>query len=137
MSRWQAGSHGTTFGGNPVSAAAAAATVEALTPIVPNVPALSEHAFSKLNELKDRHGVVGDVRGLGLMIGVELVKPGTNEPDPDAFGHIAAEALQRGLLILDCGPDGNVIRFIPPLVVTTEELDRGIAILDEALATYK
>ena len=137
MSRWQAGSHGTTFGGNPVSAAAAAATVEAMGTVLPDVPALSEHAFARLNELKDKHGVVGDVRGLGLMIGVELVKPGTNEPDPEAYSHIAAAALERGLLILDCGPDGNVIRFIPPLIVTTEELDRGIDILDEALGSYK
>ncbi|MDH3729751.1 MAG: aminotransferase class III-fold pyridoxal phosphate-dependent enzyme [Acidimicrobiia bacterium] len=137
IGRWAMGSHGTTFGGNPISAAAAAATVEALRGVIPEVPALSEQAFTKLNGLKDKHAVVGDVRGLGLMIGVELVKPGTNEPDPEAFGHVATAARERGLLILDCGPDGNVIRFIPPLVVTPDELDRGIDILDEALGTYR
>jgi 4-aminobutyrate aminotransferase len=137
MSRWTTGSHGTTFGGNPVSAAAAAATVEALGGVIPQVPALSEHAFRRLGELADRHPVVGDVRGLGLMIGIELVKPGTNEPDPEAFGHVAAIAAEHGLLILDCGPDGNVIRFIPPLIVTMEELDRGIDILDDALGSYR
>jgi 4-aminobutyrate aminotransferase len=135
ISQWAMGSHGTTFGGNPVSAAAAAATVEALGGVLPQVPGLSEHAFARLNKLKDKHPVIGDVRGLGLMIGVELVKPGTNEPDLEAFGKLATAARERGLLILDCGPDGNVIRFIPPLIVSTEELDRGIDILDEALAT--
>jgi 4-aminobutyrate aminotransferase len=137
ISRWTMGSHGTTFGGNPVSAAAAAATVEALGGVVPQVPGLSEHAFARLNELKGKHPVIGDVRGLGLMIGVELVKPGTIEPDPDAYGHVAAAALEKGLLILDCGPDNNVIRFIPPLIITIDELDRGIDILDEALASYR
>jgi 4-aminobutyrate aminotransferase len=137
ISRWAMGSHGTTFGGNPVSAAAAAATVEALGEVMPNVPALSEHAFRRLEELQTEHPVIGNVRGLGLMIGVELVKPGTNEPDPDAFGHVAANALDKGMLILDCGPDSNVIRFIPPLIVTIEELDRGIDILGEAIAGYR
>ena len=136
ISRWVTGSHGTTFGGNPVSAAAAAATVEALAGVLPNVPALSEHAFRRFGELKEKHPVIGDVRGLGLMIGIELVKPGTNEPDTEAFGHIAKTALDRGLLILDCGPDSNVIRFIPPLIVTIDELDKGIDILESALGAY-
>jgi 4-aminobutyrate aminotransferase/(S)-3-amino-2-methylpropionate transaminase len=71
------------------------------------------------------------------MIGVELVKAGTNRPDPDAFPFLAQHTRDNGLLILDCGPNGNVIRFIPPLCVTTEELDQGIDIIDAALAAYE
>jgi 4-aminobutyrate aminotransferase len=131
-----AGSHGTTFGGNPVSCAASAANVDALRKVIPGVNRLSEHAFSRWNEIKDRHRMVGDVRGLGLMIGIELVTEG-NEPDIDAFGAIGQYAFDAGMFILNCSPDGNVIRFIPPLNVSDEDLDRGIDILDDAIAKYE
>jgi 4-aminobutyrate aminotransferase len=131
-----AGSHGTTFGGNPVSCAASAANVDALRKVIPGVNRLSEHAFSRWNEIKDRHRIVGDVRGLGLMIGIELVTQG-NEPDIEAFGAIGQYAFEAGMFILNCSPDGNVIRFIPPLNVSDEDLDRGIDILDDAIAKYE
>jgi 4-aminobutyrate aminotransferase len=131
-----AGSHGTTFGGNPVSCAASAANVDALRSVIPGVDRLSEHAFSRWNEIKDRHRIVGDVRGLGLMIGVELVTEG-NEPDIEAFGAIGQYAFDAGMFILNCSPDGNVIRFIPPLNVSVEDLDRGIDILADAIAKYE
>lgn len=134
---WEPGSHGTTFGGNPVACAAAAANVDVLAELIPNTPALSERAFARFHELQAKHPTIGDVRGLGLMIGVELVKPGGNEPDPNAFGHLAEYARGERLLILDCGPHGNVIRFIPPLCVTAEELDVAIDILDRALTDYE
>ncbi|MGI9666133.1 MAG: aminotransferase class III-fold pyridoxal phosphate-dependent enzyme [Acidimicrobiia bacterium] len=136
LDQWTPGSHGTTFGGNPVSCAASAATVAELRKVVPGVPALSEHAFARWNALKDRHATIGDVRGLGLMIGIELVDGG-NTPNPAAWDAINNHALDAGLLILNCGPDGNVIRFIPPLNVTTEELDQGIDILAEGIAAYE
>jgi 4-aminobutyrate aminotransferase len=135
--RWTPGSHGTTFGGNPVACAAAAANMDVLAGLIPNTPALSEHAFARFNEMKNRHRTIGDVRGLGLMIGVELVKPGTNTPDPDAFPFLAKHTREHGLLILDCGPNGNVIRFIPPLCVTAAELDQGLDIIDAALTAYE
>ena len=135
--RWAPGSHGTTFGGNPVACAAAAANMGALAELIPGTPALSERAFGRFAELQGRHPTIGDVRGLGLMIGVELVKAGTNRPDPDAFPFLAQHTRDNRLLILDCGPNGNVIRFIPPLCVTTEELDQGIDIIDAALAAYE
>jgi 4-aminobutyrate aminotransferase len=131
-----AGSHGTTFGGNPVSCAASAANVDALRSVVPGVNRLSEHAFSRWNEIKDRHRIVGDVRGLGLMIGIELVTEG-NEPDIEAFGAIGQYAFDAGMFILNCSPDGNVIRFVPPLNVSDEDLDRGIDILEDAIAKYE
>lgn len=135
--RWAPGSHGTTFGGNPVACAAAAANMDVLADLIPNTPALSEQAFARFNEMKERHPTIGDVRGLGLMIGVELTKPGTNTPDPDAFPFLAKHTREHGLLILDCGPNGNVIRFIPPLCVTSAELDQGIDIIDAALTAYE
>ncbi len=133
LAKWPRGSHGTTFGGNPISCAAAAATIEALADVIPQVPKLSTHAFERWEELQLRHRAIGDVRGLGLMIGVELVGDDGHEPDADAFAHISAFAKQEGMLILPCGPDGNIIRFIPPLTVSTEDLDLGIDILDRAL----
>ena len=133
---WPAGSHGTTFGGNPVSCAASGANVDALREVIPGVGQLSEHAFSRWNEIKDRHRTVGDVRGLGLMIGIEMVTEG-NEPDIEAFGSIGRYAFDAGMFILNCSPDGNVIRFIPPLNVSEEDLDRGIDILEDAIAKYE
>jgi 4-aminobutyrate aminotransferase len=131
------GSHGTTFGGNPVACAAAAATVDVLGEMLPRVPALSKHSFQRFAEMKAKHPTIGDVRGLGLMIGIELVKPGGNTPDPDAYTFLAKHAREHRLLILDCGPDANVIRFIPPLCVTDQELDQGIDALEGAIAAYE
>ncbi len=79
---------------------------------------------------------MGDVRGLGLMIGVELVTE-DRSPDPAAFAAVASYAIESGLVILDCGPDGNIIRFIPPLNVSIDDLDAGIDILDDALGAYE
>ncbi len=137
MSRWPTGSHGTTFGGNPVACAAAAATVDVLAGMLPGVGKLSEHAFKRFRAMKEKHPTIGDVRGLGLMIGIELVKPGGNEPDPDAYTFLATHARENRMLILDCGPYANVIRFIPPLCVSMAELDQGIDILESAISAYE
>jgi len=134
---WPTGAHGTTFGGNPVACAAAAANVDALAGMIPGVPALGAHAFARFAELKGRHATIGDVRGLGLMVGVELVQPGGNTPDPQAFPFLARYAREHGLFLIDCGPDANVIRFVPPLCVTVAELDMGIDIIDRGLAEYE
>ena len=136
LDAWPPGSHGTTFGGNPVACAAAAANMDVLAELIPGTTALSEHAFGRLEELAKRHATVGEVRGLGLMIGIELVADG-NRPDPEAFAFLAEHTRQNRLLILDCGPYGNVIRFIPPLCVTIEELDQGIDAIDAALTAYE
>jgi len=134
---WGPGSHGTTFGGNPVACAAAAANMDALAEFIPGTGDLSKHAFGRFDELATRHDTIGDVRGVGLMIGIELVKPGGNEPDPEAWPFLSEYARNEKLLILECGPYGNVIRFIPPLCVTTEELDLAIDILDRGLTEYE
>lgn len=137
LDKWRPGSHGTTFGGNPVACAAAAANMDALAELIPGTAALSKQAFERFHEMAARHETVGDVRGLGLMIGIELVKPGGNEPDPDAWTFLSEYARNEHLLILECGPHGNVIRFIPPLCVTPEELDQAIDILDRGLTAYE
>ncbi|MEN8113364.1 MAG: aminotransferase class III-fold pyridoxal phosphate-dependent enzyme [Actinomycetota bacterium] len=136
FAKWEPGSHGTTFGGNPVSCAAAAAVVDELHNVIPGIAERSDLAFTRLGDLQERHRIVGDVRGLGLMIGIELVKD-DREPDPEAFSAISKHAESEGLFILNCGPDGNVIRFIPPLNVSLDDLEAGIDILDRAITAYE
>lgn len=135
---WPVGSHGTTYGGNPVSAAAAAATIDAMEPLLPHARDLSKRAFEGFAQLAERHETIGDVRGLGLMIGIELVTdPETRAPDAQAFRHVQSYVLDRELIIIDCGPDGNVIRFIPPLITTTDELDWAIGLIEEGLVSWE
>ncbi|MBT8213835.1 MAG: aminotransferase class III-fold pyridoxal phosphate-dependent enzyme, partial [Acidimicrobiia bacterium] len=136
FSQWPAGSHGTTYGGNPISCAASAATIDGLTEVLPGVAARSEHSFARFAEMKKTHSVIGDIRGLGLMIGVELVDENL-DADPAAIGHVKSVGLEEGLFILDCGPKENVIRFLPPLNVSMEDLDRGLDIIDRALSSYE
>ena len=136
FSKFPPGSHGTTFGGNPVSCAAAAAVVDGLHDVIPGIAERSDLAFTRLGDLQERHRTIGDVRGLGLMIGIELVKDG-REPDTEAWGTISRKAEDLGLFILNCGPDNNVIRFIPPLNVSLDDLEAGIDILDRAITAYE
>ena len=124
------GGLGGTYGGNPVACAAALATLDAMAAM--DLPARAR-AFEtavvpKLQALTDT-GVIGDVRGRGAMLAIEIVKPGTNEPDPVLTKAIAAEAFKRGVILLTCGSYGNIIRLLPPLVISDELLDEGIAVL--------
>jgi len=138
MDRWPAGSHGTTFGGNPVSCAAAGAVIDAMGELLPHARELSAHAFERLEKLRVAHDTIGEVRGLGLMIGIELVKDReTREPDADAMVFLAQYGLEHELIIISCGPDGNVIRFIPALITSMEELDQAIDTMDAGLSVYE
>ncbi len=137
MDSWPPGSHGTTFGGNPVSCAAAIGTIEGLTDVVPQVPKLSDHAFGRFRELQETHPTIGDVRGMGLMIGVELVAEDGHTPSKAAIDAVRRTCKERQMLLLPCGPDENVIRFIPPLNVSVEELDEGIDKIDDALHQWE
>ncbi len=135
---WPVGAHGTTFGGNPVATAAAVAVVDTMEELLPHARDMSIHAFDRYHELAERHATIGDVRGLGLMIGVEMVKDReSREPDRDALHHVMRYAFERDLIIIPCGPDGNVLRFIPPLVTTAEELDWAIDLIDEGLTSWE
>jgi 4-aminobutyrate aminotransferase len=135
---WPRGAHGTTFGGNPVAAAASVAVMETIDGLLPHARDLSKHAFDLLGEVAERHPTVGDLRGLGLMIGLELVTdPESRTPDTDAFEYLKAYVQERELIIIACGPDHNVIRFVPPLITTTDELDWAVDLLDQGLTSWE
>jgi 4-aminobutyrate aminotransferase len=138
IDQWPVGAHGTTFGGNPVACAAAAKVIDVMEPLLPHARDLSKRAFERFDGLKARHETIGDVRGLGLMIGVELVSDrATRTPDPGAMDFIASYGVAHELIVISCGPDGNIIRFIPPLTATMDELDAAIDVIDGALAAYE
>ncbi len=130
---WPPGAHASTFGGNPVSCAAAIATIGLLREsLVKNAAEVGEHLLAGLRALKDKHPIIGDVRGKGLMIGVELVRDRvTKERATTERNAVVDEAFHRGMLILGAGR--NAIRFSPPLVLSKSQADTAIRIFDESL----
>jgi 4-aminobutyrate aminotransferase len=134
---WIPGSHASTFGGNPISCQAALATIDLLQEaLIQNAAALGEYILGQLRELQKRFPLIGDVRGRGLMIGVELVKdPVTKEKAIEERNKIIQACFEKGLLILGCGE--NVIRLIPPLIITRNEADTALTILEEVLQKVK
>lgn len=134
---WIPGSHASTFGGNPVSCQAALTTIELLRGgLVQNAASLGEYILGQLRELQKRFPLIGDVRGKGLMIGVELVKdPVTKEKAIEERGRLIQACFEKGLLILGCGE--NVIRLIPPLTITKEEADTALTIFEEVLGKVR
>ena len=133
LMQWPPGAHASTFGGNPVSCAAALATITLLKEqLVANAAAVGAHLLSGLKDLMGKHRLIGDVRGRGLMIGVELVRDRTTkERADDERDAVVNAAFGRGLLILGAGK--NAVRFSPPLVLTRAEADTAVRIFDEAL----
>jgi 4-aminobutyrate aminotransferase len=131
---WPPGTHASTFGGNPVSCAAALATIKLLKEqLMANAAAVGAHLMAGLKALVDKHRLIGDVRGRGLMVGVELVRDRkTKERAGEERNAVVTAAFNRGLLILGAGK--NAIRFSPPLVLTREQADTAIRIFDEALS---
>jgi 4-aminobutyrate aminotransferase len=130
---WPPGAHASTFGGNPVSCAAALATIKLLKDtLVKNAADVGAHLMSGLRSLMDKHSLIGDVRGRGLMVGVELVRDRqTKERATSERDEVVTAAFNRGLLILGAGK--NAVRFSPPLVLTRDEADTAVRIFDEAL----
>jgi 4-aminobutyrate aminotransferase/(S)-3-amino-2-methylpropionate transaminase len=126
------GGLGGTFGGNPLSCAAAIAVLDAVSDeeFLAQARALGETLRGRLDEIAARSPEIGEVRGLGPMLAFEFV-----ERTPERAQAVVAAALERGLIILTCGLYGNVIRLLPPLTITADELDAGLAILEDALAT--
>jgi 4-aminobutyrate aminotransferase len=131
--RWNDGGHGTTFGGNPVSAAAALATLKLLDGgLTKNAADVGGYLIERCRETLARHLCVGDIRGLGLMIGLDVVKDrSSRKPDPDTRLRIIQEAFRRGLVLIGCGK--STIRLAPPLVVDREDCDIAVRILDESM----
>jgi 4-aminobutyrate aminotransferase len=131
--RWTSGAHGSTFGGNPVSVAAALATLRLLEGgLVENAAAIGGFLLETLRKRMAGHSRVGDVRGLGLMIGVEIVKDRqSREPAPELRETILEEAFRRGLLLLGCGK--STIRLAPPLVIDRTDAELAAGILEESI----
>jgi len=130
---WEIGTHGNTYGGNPVSCVAALATIDLVEKqFMQNAKEVGEYAMEALEEIKARHPSIGDVRGKGLMIGVELVKDReTKEPAKQLIDRLVDLAYERGLLTLSCGQ--SVIRIAPPLAITKTEMDEGLRLFEDAL----
>jgi 4-aminobutyrate aminotransferase len=138
MDRLPPGSHGGTYGGNVVACAAAMATLDVIEQegLAANARERGEQLLAGLRALAASHPSMGDVRGLGLMVAVEFVKPAEGDgrvPDTDLAKRVQAECFARRLLVLTAGTSVNVIRIIPPLVTTAEEVDRALGIIAEAL----
>ena len=134
---WKPGSHASTFGGNPVCVAASLATIELLErELIENADRIGAHVMERMRDWPRRFPVVGEVRGLGLMIGFELVyNQQTKERAPELRDRIVSMAFERGLLILGCGP--NSIRLCPPLVITQDQADWAIDTLEECLKSLE
>ena len=130
---WNDGGHGSTFGGNPVSAAAALVTLKLLEEgLIENAATVGRYLIDRCRERLGRHACVGDIRGLGLMIGLDIVKDrSTREPSPELRLRIIQEAFRRGLILIGCGK--STIRLAPPLIVDTEDADIAVGVLDESM----
>ena len=133
MMSWPPGAHASTFGGNPVACAASMATIKLIREqLMTNAADVGAHLFSGMKELMKKHALIGDVRGRGLMIGVELVRDRhTKERATTERDRVVRECFTRGLLVLGAGQ--NAIRLSPPLVLTRDQADTAVRILDEAL----
>lgn len=136
MDSAHAGGLGGTYGGNPVACAAAIAVFEQIESrgLLAEAGRIERTLVPLLRELQAKHPVIGDVRGIGAMIAIEFVDPETHEPDAATVSRVAAAAAQQGVLVLTAGTYGNVIRFLPPLVISDELLRDAVAVLDAALS---
>jgi 4-aminobutyrate aminotransferase len=128
LAGWPTGAHGSTFGGNPVACAAALATLDVFDDegLYDRTSRLGERALDTLRDAVGNDPAVRDIRGLGLMIGVELV-------DGAAADAVGARCLADGTIVLTCGPAGNVLRLVPPLTISEAELDQGLATVVAAI----
>ncbi len=134
MEKWIPGSHGGTYGGNAVSCAAAAATIRVIREekLVENSARMGEYLLAGLRLIQQRYEGIGDVRGLGLMVAAEFTTA-QGKPDTNTAKAVRVKCLERGLMLLTCGPYGNVVRWIPPLIVTQEQIDEALEIFEGAL----
>ncbi|MBN1266171.1 MAG: aspartate aminotransferase family protein [Anaerolineales bacterium] len=136
MSRWLAGSHGTTFGGSPISCAAALAVLEVIREdnLLANARAMGTLLLDGFRSLQVKYDLIGDVRGLGLMVAMELIVPGSDKtPDGQAAAKVLEGCLDRGLLGYMAGHDGQVVRLMPPLNVTRAQVEQALEILENSL----
>jgi 4-aminobutyrate aminotransferase/(S)-3-amino-2-methylpropionate transaminase len=132
------GGLGGTYGGNPVACAAALASIETMREqdLAGAARAIGDTMLPRLRALQERTPAIGDVRGRGAMVAVEIVKPGTSEPDPELTGRVARACHAEGVVVLTAGTHGNVLRFLPPLVIGRDLLTEGLDVLDAAFAAH-
>jgi 4-aminobutyrate aminotransferase len=130
---WSRGAHGNTYGGNPLACAAALKTIELLErEYLQNAAEVGQYTIDALHEIAARHPSIGEVRGLGLMIGVEFVKEhASKEPDEELRNRVVHNAFERGLLLLGCAK--SVIRIAPALSISKAQIDEGLLVFEEAL----
>lgn len=130
---WRRGAHASTFGGNPVACAAALETIRLLEErYIANAARMGEYIMGRIASWPQRYRIVGNVRGLGLMIGIELVKnQQTREPNPEARHRVIQHAFERGVLLLGCGE--STVRLMPPLIVEPEQADFALDVLEGGL----
>jgi len=133
MEKWKRGAHGNTYGGNPICCAAALATLDlVLSELRENAAVVGDYFLQQLGAMQRRHPVIGDVRGKGLMIGLELVTDrDSRTPAKDLCDAVITRAYQRGLILLSCGQ--STVRFMPPLMITRADVDEAVEILDATL----
>ena len=134
---WVPGSHASTFGGNPVCIAAALATMDVLeSGAIRNADVVGRHIMQRISSWPDKYELVGDVRGRGLMIGVELVTDKQSKaPAGPARDKVVQLAFERGCLFLGAGE--NSVRICPPLIITKEQADIGLDVLEECIHTVE
>jgi 4-aminobutyrate aminotransferase / (S)-3-amino-2-methylpropionate transaminase / 5-aminovalerate transaminase len=130
------GGLGGTYGGNPVACAAALGAIETMEAerLTERARRIGEIMLPRLRKLADAHPIIADVRGRGAMIAIELAQPGSLAPDPASTGKVAKACHEAGLVVLTCGTFGNVLRFLPPLVIGEDLLEEGLSILEDAFA---
>jgi 4-aminobutyrate aminotransferase len=137
MSKWMAGSHGGTYGGNAVACAAGAATIRAMKEeeMVENAATLGPALLGGLKDIQEEFPIIGDVRGLGLMAATEFTHPSGDWHESKKIAKaVTQECFNSGnLMLLTCGPYDNVIRWIPPLVIQQEQVDEALGIFKDAL----
>jgi 4-aminobutyrate aminotransferase len=134
MKHWEPGSHGGTYGGNAVACAAAAETVRVIRDedLLSNTLNRGSQLMTGLRHLQEEYPFLGDVRGLGLMVGTEFRTP-QNKPDKHSAKSVVKACLDAGLLLLTCGTWDNTVRWIPPLVVSEEQVEAGLSTFEKAL----
>jgi 4-aminobutyrate aminotransferase / (S)-3-amino-2-methylpropionate transaminase / 5-aminovalerate transaminase len=136
MDAVHAGGLGGTYGGNPVACAAALGAIRTIeeNDLVGRARRIGEIMVPRLKEMQARYPVIGDVRGRGAMLAIELVQPGTTEPNTDVVAAVTKYCHNEGVLVLTAGTYGNVLRFLPPLTMPEHLLEEALTVLDKAFA---
>ena len=131
---WEAGSHANTFGGNPVACATALAVIEIIKTenLLENALKQGDYIIKRLKEMQGKYSIIGDVRGKGLMIGLEIVKDlDTKEPGKKEAREIILRSWRRGVTVLTCGV--STVRIVPPLIITRDLIDTGLEIIEASI----